>query len=213
MTVSLSLCESFSSLGAPRAAPPRFRTLTTLSHYCARHPPPSVPTQASAQTSLYLHHSIYLTPELRFIVVTLQNPESIELVGIGDNLSRQSLPWARANDKVARVNGHVQEAASERERERGRVLKGSWRMGPKRGASPLLHYSKLESCPNQSWHICLMPTVNRIKAGLICLMLIVLQFLHMSTLFNKELLYNCPFQAAVVSMCTALVRLVWALMF
>lgn len=123
MTVSLSLCESFSSLGAPRAAPPRFRTLTTLSHYCARHPPPSVPTQASAQTSLYLHHSIYLTPELRFIVVTLQNPESIELVGIGDNLSRQSFPWARANDKVARVNGHVQEAASEREREGG-----SWRV-------------------------------------------------------------------------------------
>lgn len=31
-----------------------------------------------------------------------------------------------------------------------------------------------------------MPTVNRIKEGLICLMLIVLQFLHMSTLFNKE---------------------------
>lgn len=27
------------------------------------------------------------------------------------------------------------------------------------------------------------------------------------------LLFNCPFQAAVVSMCTALVRLLWALMF
>ncbi len=71
---SLSSCESLSSLGSPQAAPLRFRTLTTLSHYCAGHPPPSVPTQASARISLYLHHSIYLTPKLRFIVVTLQKP-------------------------------------------------------------------------------------------------------------------------------------------
>lgn len=145
---SLSSCESFSSLGAPRAAPPRFRTLTTLSHYCARHQPPSVPTQASARTSLYLHHSIYLTPELRFIVVTLQNPESIELVGIGDNLSRQSFPWARANDKVARVNGCVQEPASERAREGPEGCGGRTGRGWKGGAPPLLHYSKPVPCLN-----------------------------------------------------------------
>lgn len=117
-------------------------------------------------------------------MVTLQNPESIELVGIGDNLSRQSFPWARANDKVARVNGCVQEPASERASPEG--CRGRTGRGWKGGASPLLHYSKPVPCLNQSWHICLMPTVNRIKEGLICLMLIVLQFLHMSTFFNKE---------------------------
>lgn len=144
MTVSLSLCESFSSLGAPRAAPPRFRTLTTLSHYCARHPPPSVPTQASAQTSLYLHHSIYLTPELRFIVVTLQNPESIELVGIGDNLSRQSFPWARANDKVAVLTVMYRKLPP---RERGRVLMGRGRTGQGRKGGLLPCYITVSRSP------------------------------------------------------------------
>lgn len=93
-------------------------------------------------------------------------------------------------------------------RVRERVLKGLGR--GKRGPSPLLHYSKLTPCPNQSWHICLMPAVNRIREGLICLMLIVLQFLHMSTLLKERLqtlLYNCPFQAALVSMCTSQVGL------
>lgn len=38
---------------------------------------------------------------------------------------------------------------------------------------PLRHYSKPGSCLNQSWHICLTWTVNRIRAGFICLTLIV----------------------------------------
>lgn len=44
-------------------------------------------------------------------MVALQNPESIELVEIGDNLSLQSFTW----DEVARAKGCVQEAERQRE--------------------------------------------------------------------------------------------------
>lgn len=44
-------------------------------------------------------------------------------------------------------------------------------------------YSKPGRCLNQSWHICLMQSVNGIRVRFSHLMLIVLRLLHMFTFF------------------------------